>query len=113
MDFTRYKGYYYLTTKYYPLGTRRVMAEKQEELQPGQQSLLRRIVDSAHEPLLVLTASLRVAIANRSFCRTFQITSEAAQGVPLDAINNGQWDIPALHRLLEEVRASGKSCCIS
>jgi PAS domain S-box-containing protein len=61
------------------------------------------IVATVREPLVVLTADLRVKTANRSFYQTFQVTPEETEGEFIDRLGNGQWDIPPLRRLLRDV----------
>ncbi len=61
------------------------------------------IVDTVREPLLVLTADLRVRKANPSFYRTFKVTPEETVGQLVYDLGNQQWDIPWLRKLLEEV----------
>jgi PAS domain S-box-containing protein len=61
------------------------------------------IVDTIREPLLVLTPDLKVRSANDSFYRDFQVNREATENRPLYELGNGQWDIPELRRLLEDV----------
>jgi PAS domain S-box-containing protein len=61
------------------------------------------IVATVREPLLVLSADLRVRRANRSFYQTFQVAPEDTEGRLVYELGNHQWDIPALRRLLEEV----------
>lgn len=61
------------------------------------------IVRTVREPLLVLDADLRVRTANDAFYRTFQVEPEATQGRLIYELGNGQWDIPALRKLLEDV----------
>ncbi|MHB1417721.1 MAG: histidine kinase dimerization/phospho-acceptor domain-containing protein, partial [Chloroflexota bacterium] len=61
------------------------------------------IVETVREPLLVLTGDLQVRSANRSFYRTFHTTQAQTEGQSLYDLGNGQWDIPELHRLLEQV----------
>lgn len=61
------------------------------------------IVDTVREPLLVLSADLRVRKANRSFYRTFKVTPEETVGKLIYDLGNQQWDIPWLRKLLEEV----------
>jgi two-component system CheB/CheR fusion protein len=65
--------------------------------------LAEAIVATVRESLLVLDGDLRVIAANTSFYSTFQLTPEAALGQLLYELGNRQWDIPALHALLEEV----------
>ena len=55
------------------------------------------------EPLLVLDRELRVIAASRSFYETFQVAREETQGRLLYTLGDGQWDIPALRTLLDEV----------
>ena len=61
------------------------------------------IVDTVREPLLVLDRELRVVAASRSFYETFRVERDETVGRPLYELGNGQWDIPELRRLLEEV----------
>jgi chemotaxis protein methyltransferase CheR len=61
------------------------------------------IVDTVREPLVVLDRDLRVVMASRSFYRAFGATSEDTRGRPLYELAGGQWNIPALRKLLEEV----------
>jgi PAS domain-containing protein len=67
------------------------------------------IVETIHEPLLVLHRDLTVKGANRAFCEQFQVTREATLGRRVYDLGNGQWDIPELRRLLEEVLADNDS----
>ena len=61
------------------------------------------IVDTVQYPLLVLDRELRIESANRAFFRTFQVGRDETLGRPLYELGDGQWDIPDLRRLLEEV----------
>jgi chemotaxis protein methyltransferase CheR len=61
------------------------------------------IVDTVGEPVLVLDRALRVIAANRAFYSVFKVSAEDTQGRPLYALGNGQWDIPQLRLLLEEI----------
>jgi len=61
------------------------------------------IVDTVREPLLVLDATLRVRSANRAFYDTFQVSTEETEGRLVYELGNGQWDIPALRTLLEQI----------
>jgi len=67
------------------------------------QTLAQAIVDTIHEPFLVLDARLRVLAASRSFYETFKVDPEQTQGCMLYALGDGQWDIPALRVLLETI----------
>ena len=61
------------------------------------------IVNTVREPLLMLDATLRVRSANRAFYQTFQVTSEETENRLIYELGNGQWDIPDLRTLLEDV----------
>jgi signal transduction histidine kinase/DNA-binding response OmpR family regulator len=61
------------------------------------------IVDTVREPLLMLDTTLRVHSANRAFYQTFQVSSEETEHHLIYELGNGQWDIPDLRRLLEDV----------
>jgi two-component system, chemotaxis family, CheB/CheR fusion protein len=61
------------------------------------------IVETMREPFLVLDAALHVLNANPAFYATFQEKQELTLGRPLYALGNGQWNIPRLRQLLEEI----------
>src|SRR5256714_11391625 len=61
------------------------------------------IVDTVREPLLMLDTTLRVHSANRAFYQTFHVSAEETEGRLIYELGNGQWDIPALRTLLEDV----------
>ena len=61
------------------------------------------IVDTVRDPLLVLDADLRVRSASRSFYETFGVAPEATEGRLVYELGNGQWDIPQLRTLLEDI----------
>lgn len=66
-------------------------------------ALAQAIVDTIREPLLVLDKDLRVVTANRSFYLTFTMNRQDVQGRPLYALGDGQWNVPELRLLLENV----------
>jgi two-component system CheB/CheR fusion protein len=55
------------------------------------------------EPLLMLDTTLRVRSANQAFYETFQVSAEETEDRLIYELGNGQWDIPALRSLLENV----------
>src|SRR5438270_8709672 len=61
------------------------------------------IVDTVREPLLMLDTTLRVNSANRAFYQTFHVSPEETEGRLIYELGNGQWDIPDLRRLLEDI----------
>jgi two-component system CheB/CheR fusion protein len=61
------------------------------------------IVETVRESLVVLDVGLRVITANRFFYETFQVLpTETEQRLIFD-LGNGQWEIPQLRSLLENV----------
>jgi PAS domain S-box-containing protein len=67
------------------------------------QILAQTILDTLREPLLVLDVALRVKTANRSFCRTFRVEREETENKLIYELGDGQWNIPKLRLLLEEI----------
>ncbi|MEG4073252.1 CheR family methyltransferase [Microcoleus sp. Pol14C2] len=63
------------------------------------------IVETVREPLLVLDLELRAITANRSFYETFQVMPSQTEQRSLFDMGNGQWNIPELRSLLEEILA--------
>src|SRR6185503_19332404 len=61
------------------------------------------IVDTVREPVLVLDSELRVIAANRSFYSVFKVSREHTEGRLHYALGDGQWDIPKLRALLEQI----------
>src|ERR1700722_12465020 len=65
--------------------------------------LAQAIVDTIRDPLLVLDQNLRVVTANRTFYQTFRMNRQSIHGRPIYGLGDGQWDIPELRLLLEDV----------
>jgi two-component sensor histidine kinase len=66
-------------------------------------ALAQAIVDTVREPMLVLDGGLRVLAVSRSFYLTFQVSQQDVLGRPLYALGDGQWHIPALRKILENI----------
>lgn len=64
------------------------------------------IVETVHQPLLVIDGHLTVQRANRAFYRVFQTRPEQTQNVPFFELGQGQWAIPELRKLLEDILPS-------
>lgn len=64
---------------------------------------LEKVVDTVREGLLVLNRDLTIQFANHSFYEMFAVTPEETIGQYVYELGNGQWDIPDLHRLLDDV----------
>ena len=67
------------------------------------QNYAQNIVDTVREPLLILDATLRVRSANRAFYQTFQVSPGETEERLIYELGNGQWDIPDLRTLLEDI----------
>jgi len=61
------------------------------------------IVETIHEPLLVLDSDLKIILANRNFIDSFKVTREETLGNFIYDLGNRQWDIPKLRELLETI----------
>jgi two-component sensor histidine kinase len=66
-------------------------------------ALAQAIVDTVREPVLVCDKDLRVIAASRSFYSVFKVSPEDTQGRLLYELGDGQWDIPKLRLLLENI----------
>ncbi len=64
------------------------------------------IVETVQVPLLVLEADFRVNTANRSFCETFQVSQTETAHSTIFELGNGQWNIPGLRSILEDIFAN-------
>jgi PAS domain S-box-containing protein len=67
------------------------------------QDYAENIVSTIREPLLVLDSNLRIISANPSFYQVFSTTSDETQGKLIYEVGNGEWNIPALQDLLENI----------
>src|SRR6478672_955481 len=83
--------------------TPRDIPMKAEPLVEDIQSYAMDIVDTVREPLLILDTALRVRSANRAFYQTFHVSAEETEDRLIYELGNGQWDIPDLRTLLEDV----------
>ena len=61
------------------------------------------IISTMREPFVVLDKNLRIKTANRAFYQTFETKKEETESQFLCDLGNGQWNIPRLMTLLEEV----------
>ena len=76
---------------------------KRKPLVEDIQNFAQNIVDTVREPLLILDAELRVRSANRAFYQAFQVSPQETEDRLIYELGNGQWDIPALRTLLEDI----------
>ncbi len=62
-----------------------------------------KIISTLREPFVVLDTNLRVKSANRSFYQNFHVDKEETEGRFIYDLGNGQWNIPRLRTLLDEI----------
>ncbi len=67
------------------------------------QEFAQSIIQTVREPLMVLDGELRVVSANQAFYQTFSLASPQVEQQLLYRLGRGEWDIPELRHLLEEV----------
>jgi two-component system CheB/CheR fusion protein len=61
------------------------------------------IIETLRQPLVVLNAELQVITANRSFYQVFQIHPHQTEQRSIFSLGNGDWNIPKLRSLLDEI----------
>ena len=71
--------------------------------------LAEAIVNTVREPLMVLDGELKIISASRSFYEYFQTKPEHTLGQLIYQLGNGQWDIPALRELLDNILPSNNT----
>lgn len=66
------------------------------------------IISTLREPFIVLDKRLIIISANNAFYTTFKVTDRGTVGQPLPSLGNGQWNIPKLLQLLQEIVPKNK-----
>ena len=61
------------------------------------------LIENARGSILLLDGRLRVTAANRAFYRTFDVIPAETESRLIYDLGDGQWKIPELRRLLEEI----------
>ena len=64
---------------------------------------IKTVVDVIHEPVLILDKDLFVMAANQPFYDMFQVDPKETEGKHVYKLGNGQWDIPSLRKLLDDI----------
>lgn len=64
---------------------------------------IKTVVDVVREPVLILDKDFRVMAANESFYQTFQVEQKDTEKKIVYDLGDGQWNIPALRKLLEDI----------
>lgn len=64
---------------------------------------IKTVVDVVREPVLILDKNLHIRAANEPFYRAFKVKKDETEGKIVYELGNGQWNIPALRKLLEDI----------
>src|SRR6202142_723919 len=68
-----------------------------------QEDYFKNIFNAVHEGIIILDENMRVLSANRSFFNIFKVDSVNTIDTLLYDLGNGQWNIPDLRVLLEDI----------
>lgn len=82
--------------------------KKQNELLAESYHYSEAIIATIHEPMLVLDKHFNVKSANKSYYKKFSTTKEETEGQSLFKLGMNQWNIPKLHKLLQELVSKNK-----
>src|SRR3989344_7583371 len=69
---------------------------------------MKTLAEVARESLLILSSDRRVISANPMFYENFQVSPGETETRLLYELGNGQWDIPELKKLMEDILPSKK-----
>lgn len=69
---------------------------------------IKALIETIRGPFLILDSALRVVEANETFYQAFKATIAQTKKKLVYELGNGQWNIPALKQLLEEVLPANK-----
>ncbi|MDP3734884.1 MAG: PAS domain-containing protein [bacterium] len=69
---------------------------------------MKTLVDVSREAFLILDSNLVVISANPVFYQTFQVSQKQTEAKSLYGLGNGQWNIPKLKKLLEDILPNKK-----
>ena len=61
------------------------------------------VVDVLREPVMILDNHFKVLAANEAFYALFQVEKKDTEGKVIYSLGNGQWNIPKLRELLEDI----------
>ena len=75
--------------------TERLIAEAREHAEA--------VIRTVPDPLVILSADLRIHSANDAFYRAFKVTPAETEGQSLLELDHGSWNIPRLNELLEDI----------
>jgi PAS domain-containing protein len=81
-------------------------SQQEAEAARAQAEALLRVT---RDPTLVLDKDLRVRTVNDAYCRTFCVEAGAVEGRLLGELGDGEWQLPRLSQLLDDVVARNGS----
>lgn len=90
-------------TKNQKPGTASVEVDFFERFWEKSWTYIKTVVDVVREPILILDKNFHVMAANESFYQTFQVEPKDTEKKIVYELGNGQWNIPALRQLLEDI----------
>ncbi|HVD99908.1 MAG TPA: chemotaxis protein CheB [Cytophagaceae bacterium] len=67
------------------------------------------IIETIHEPMIILDKNLHVKSANNSFYKKFLVTKKETEGSLFFELGNKQWNIPKLREMLENIFSKNSS----
>jgi two-component system, chemotaxis family, CheB/CheR fusion protein len=83
--------------------------KKSEQQIKGALDYAEDILATVREPLVILDSDLKVESANRSFYHTFRASPDETLHHSIYQISGGQWNLPELRKLLQEVLAENSA----
>lgn len=83
--------------------TEQVGAEFFTEFWEESWTYIKTVVDVLREPVIILDEHCNVLAANEAFYTLFQVEPTETEGKNIYTLGNGQWDIPALRKLLQDI----------
>ena len=97
------KAYHDLMSDY------RIELEEAKTTADAAREYIESIIDTVREPLIVLDHDLRIMKVNGSFYNVFKSTDRETIGQRIFDLGNGQWNIPKLRELLENILPGEKA----
>jgi PAS domain-containing protein len=86
-----------------PESNKHVGAEFFAEFWEESWTYIKTVVDVLREPVIILDEHCVVLAANEAFYKLFQVEPKETEGKNIYKLGNGQWDIPALRKLLQDI----------
>src|SRR3989338_2932938 len=88
---------------------KKVKQDKLEESKTLALHYMKTLVEVARESFLILDVNLRVISANQVFYQNFRVSQKQTENKFIYKLGNGQWNIPELKKLLEDILPNKKT----